>query len=217
MYFIYRTTPLIILLLLGFYTGCTSEASTEPDDEQQGEIATMIHDGWEKFINQDYDGAISIFSEAATKALKDEDQARIRTGWGWSLAYNAKGKGFADLGYLESIQQLERAMSRDTTYLDSYSGACLVYNVRNDYEKSVETGETVIAKKPDYEFKPVENNEKLLDYRHIRLAIAESAFYLGQYNTVVTHLDVIDPGVSHSALDPEGLLERIRVVYDQLD
>jgi len=129
----------------------------------------------------------------------------------------AKGKGLKDLGYLESIQQFEKAMSLDTTYLDSYSGACLVYNVRNDYEKSVETGETVILKQPDYEFKPVLNHEKLLDSRHIRLAIAESAFFLGNYNTVVTHLDVIDPDVTHEAADPEGLLERIRAMNNQLE
>jgi hypothetical protein len=217
MYFIDRISPLIILILLGFYTGCNSNSSTEPDNEQQGEIAQMIIDGWEKFINQDYSGADSIFSKAATIALEDKDQARTRTGRGWSLAYLAKGKGLKDLGYLESIQQFERAMALDTTYMDSYAGACLVFNVRNDYAKSVESGETVIFKQADYEFKPVPDHEKLLDSRHIRLAIAESAFYLGNYNKVVVHLDIIDPDVSHSAANPEGLLERLRVVNSQLE
>jgi hypothetical protein len=216
MYTIYRIVPLVVLFLAGFFTACNSKASTEPDDEQ-GVISKMISDGWEKFSDQDYDGAISVFREAASKSMIDEDQAIIRTGLGWSFAFRAKGKGLKDLDYLESIVQFGKAMALDTTYLDSYSGACLVYNVRNDYTNAVESGEMVITKQPEYEFKPVQNQESLIDSRHIRLAIAESAFYLGDYKKVVDHLDIIDPDVSHSVTDPEGLLERISAVNSQLE
>jgi tetratricopeptide (TPR) repeat protein len=215
MYSLYRIIPILIVFLLVYFTACKSNASTEPVDNQN-EIEKLISDGWNKFIDQDYDGAIEIFREAATKAQEPADQAQIRNGLGWSMAYKAKGNGATDLGYLESIQQFEKAMDNDTTLWDAYAGACLVYNVRNDYQNSVEKGEVVIARQPDYEFKPVKDEAKLLDSRHIRLAIAQSAFYLGDYAKVVLHLDVIDPGVTHTASDPEGLLERIHAVNNQL-
>ena len=214
MRFKYCILSVYVILIVVYFSACKS--NTEPGG-QQSEIESSIIDGWTKFLDQNYDDAISIFRDAATKETSDKNQAIIRTGLGWSMAYKAKGSGLKDQGYLESIQQFEKAMELDTTYLNSYAGACLVYNVRNSYQESVESGDIVIAKQQEYQFKPLADRASLLDYRHIRLALAESSFYLGNYEQVVEQLDIIDPGVTHDMQDPEGLMERIRAVTVQLN
>ena len=211
----YKIFTLLMIMVLANYLGCKS--SSEPNINNTTDDSQLIIDGWNMFFKQDYDSAIAIFKKAAAAAQSISERAKGKNGWGWSLAYKVKGQssGSTDVTYQEASLRFTNAMDDDSTFLASYAGACLVYNVRNEYSNSVDKGEYVIRKQPSYEFKPLAGEDALVDSWLIHLTVAESAFYLGNYNKVVIHLDIIDAGHAHDAADPEGLLARIQALVNQ--
>ena len=162
-----------------------------------------INKGWNYFESNQYDAAIASFDSSLS--LYDDFNDAAYTGLGWSYAYKANGS--SDVNYVSARNHLQSASN-----LDASAGLCQVYNVLNQYSSSVSTGKAVIAGDAGYIF----SHDSFVTITLIRLTIGQSAFKLGDYDEVVAQLDIIDSGYTHSADDPESLLDRLNYVWQSL-
>ena len=162
-----------------------------------------INKAWNYFESNQYDAAIACFDSSLS--LYDDFDDAAHTGLGWSYAYKANGS--SDVNYVTARNHLQSASN-----LDASAGLCQVYNVLNQYSNSVSAGKTVIAGNASYVF----SHDSFVTITLIRLTVGQSAFELGDYDEVVVQLDIIDSGYTHSADDPEGLLQRLNYVWESL-
>jgi len=193
---LFRIVIISISIILIIF-GCKEDSGngTEPDIAEG-----YINDAWEKFENGDYTGAIEDFEYVIAEFNTYDDHANA--GIGWCYAFIAKGNGPEDPNYTTAMSYFN--LASDIT--EALAGRCLVNNVLNNYQDAVDDGKAVIAANINYEFQ----GDSQIGIILVRLVVAESAFYLGNYAEVVTQLDIIDPGVTHNTNDPDGLLERIQ-------
>ncbi|MBD3182078.1 hypothetical protein GF312_07290 [Candidatus Poribacteria bacterium] len=173
----------IIFTILIF--GCTDDSEENIVLPSLKPYDLKIIKGWLSFQDQAYEDAVMFFHEA--KEI-DPLNSTSHIGLGW---------GYAMTGQMEkSISSFQSAIERDSGSTASYSGKAFVYLAQRNYKKAISNGyQAVLLGGENYSFQHLPQ----VNYRNLRLLMAESYYALGQYDKAQNQIDIIDP---ENDLDP---------------
>ncbi|MFC1733505.1 tetratricopeptide repeat protein [candidate division KSB1 bacterium] len=169
-------------------------------------IDDIILEGWSAFEQSppDYNGAIDLFTEAL--ALEDGNPEAL-TGRGWCYAFLAFGPD--DVLYDSALNNFNEATLSDPNAIDAWAGLAFVRFVINAYNTALAYANTVLSMDNEYVF---EHNPDIT-INDIHLIRAHIYYYQGKYSSVVTILDLLQPGVAHPADNPEILLSQLQDLW----
>jgi tetratricopeptide (TPR) repeat protein len=139
------------------------------------DAADLVARGWARFEAEDLDGARSAFEEAESL---DPAYAPAPHGLGWALLR---------LGELRSAQEaMTRAAARGFTDPDLDAARALVARdlVPVEWSQARQAAERVLLASALYRF----NHDPTLDWRDLRLLIAQASFVLGDYPRIAAEI-----------------------------
>jgi tetratricopeptide (TPR) repeat protein len=169
-----------ICLLVSFalFSGCG-------EDEGNGLPTKEVAAGWSAYLQGDYDSAISSFRAAVSKEPT------------WGEPYNGLGWCYAGQENLDqAMEEFDLAVTKSPKLTDAWAGKALVSLTLHEYLEAGNAARQALTLGQDkYHFR---YNEEV-NARSLRLILAESAFYLGDYATAEQQVELVD---LETILDP---------------
>ena len=192
----------LILVLILFITFCGKETPTGPTLEEQ--INSLLEEGWTLYSNKDYTNAILKFSEVIDL---DKDNVQAYLGRGWCSAWLAFGSD--DQTYVSAVDDFDRILLKEPENLDAKAGIAFILLVINQYEGAISAAHFVLEKESNYVF----TYDNRISAADLILVLAQSYYYLANYEKVVEQLTLLDPGNNHPVDNPEILLAQIQSLW----
>lgn len=196
--------PLLLVFALLTVTGCdkTEDTTTAPTLSAQD----LVMDGWVKYEDSDWNGALSSFNAAIAENGSLSDA--------WNGAGWAEGQIPGQL--VSAANRFAVAFQKDTTRYDALGGWAFVEFQRNNLQSAINKSDSLLARRPRWKFL----HEQQLDYLDLQLLQSKAYFLLGiyadSYKVVVDHLN---PGFSTDISTPFGRqqlsdeIERLERIY----
>lgn len=167
----------VVLVALG------SECIFLPDEEK--DAATLTAEGWTQYEAHNYSAAIDRFNQAIDKDPTYAD------------AYNGRGWSYAKLEQLDNaMTNFNSAISKNSGLWDAYAGKAFVASAQNDHPAVISAATSLISGNSSWTF----SHEPDISISDVRLVLAQSYFYLGQYDNARAQVNLIpasndiDPG-----------------------
>lgn len=176
------------------------------------QIISLIQSGWQSFSNKNYNDAFNKFDQAISLARAnsryDSLQAEAECGRGWARAYNrdfslAKNDLLASLAHQSVTQRVS---------LNSKAGLAFVHHALNEYASAIQRAIEVLNVNQNYVF----NYDQRVNYKRLRLVLAQSYYSLGDFQNAAKQLDIIDPAGAPHSTDPVVLLKQIQDMWNRL-
>jgi tetratricopeptide (TPR) repeat protein len=148
--------------------------------------AELTADGWGKFESGQFEEALHRFGQAIEK---DPDYGEAYNGVGWCCVR---------LDSLRSgLDAFNQAMAKGVISGDPRAGLAVICRDLDpvDFQMAISWAESALATDSDYVF----SHDTLLNWRDLRLIIAQSCYGLGLYDDAHAQVDILDPD---NALDP---------------
>jgi tetratricopeptide (TPR) repeat protein len=165
-----------VLSVALLFSGCgdDNEGVTEPPVVQQ------LAQGWARFSEGDYDGALAKFEEAVST---DPGLGDGENGLGWAyLRLDSLGT---------ALTHFDLAVAKGFVGADAQAGRCLLLNRMDEYRQSIFAGDAAIAVDPTF----VLEADATVDVRDVRLAMAQSRLALGEYEEALEQITTIDSSI----------------------
>ena len=191
---------LAVALIGAFLMGC---GPTDPGegggDENTAPDATS--QGWTAFRAGDYETAASSFILALTL---DASNADAHNGLGWSLT---------NLGNLQNaLTSFDTAIDNGLASADALAGKTIILRDRRpvDHSATIDAATATLVKDQDWVFE----HDTRLDWRDVRLVLAQSYFAIGEYDIVNDQIELLggtrqDPASPNYVL---GLLTELQAL-----
>ena len=157
-----------------------------------------LEDGWEKFEAGEYTEAKDIFN-----LLTSSEGAEAYLGLGWS---NFR---------LNNIAGAEDNFMNASSLQDANAGQAFIQWVLENYQQTIDFAESVLQTSPAYQF----NHDNSVTAEDLILHQAFSYFHLGDYNTTITKIQILNTGFTAdvNALDIAEVLltelENLKSIY----
>jgi tetratricopeptide (TPR) repeat protein len=167
-----------------FLAGCVTDPddaiTLPPIDASASLYELKVTGAWVEFGSENYDGSISVFSEAA-----DIDPLRqdAHLGLGWCYAMMAQME--------DAIYNFNVAIVKQSDSPDGHASVAFVYLAQNRYEDAIPAAERAISLGgEEYVFEWMVE----VQTRNLRLLLAESYYALGKYADSQLQIDILEPG-----------------------
>lgn len=184
-------------------------AGCSDDDDEVTETLTTpeyISMGWQQFEATDYFNGLTSFKFAFGSAAENND---AYSGAGWCA-----GRGAGTMN--EAAGYFSTAWSGNAANYDALGGWIFVEYQLGNYQEAIDKSLSLLNSKPGWRFL----HETSIDFLDIRLTMAASHYYLGQFteslDLVTTYLNpTFEADVSNRNGQRELLneLERLRGIY----
>lgn len=190
---------LIVGAILLLPLSCAKKEVIKPE-----EAAKFTAEGWNLFEAGKLSQAVDKFNQALGKDPHFTD------------AYNGRGWCKALLkDYQDAEQDWLIATGIDPGLLEPYAGLALLYNAINEYNSCITAAQMVLSQAPDFVFSHNFGTLRV-DAKVLRLVLAQSLFYMGQYEAARDQLDLLDPDNAPHSADPALLLRQIQNLWGQI-
>lgn len=174
-----KTYKILLIVMLVFLIGC--------EETEEVDTAALIADGWDFFINNEFDSARGKFTEALNN---DGDPALCNCGLGWCELYLED--------YDESKNAFEISITADSDYADSHAGLTFAARALNEFDIVIEASSNSLQYGGDnYEFQYLPS----VNWWDIRYSLAQAYFHTTDYLLCYEQLEILDP---YLVLDPES-------------
>ncbi len=200
-----RFAAALILLLVA---ACGNE-TTSPTEAP---VVTQVNDGWNRFADGDYEGALQSFEKAIAT---DSNIGDGYNGIGWTRYAMARGEESPDLTV--PLSYFDRAVAEGFEGAGAQAGRCLILNILSEYGQAVDAGKRVVAIDPAF----VLEGDGSIEIRDIHLAMAQSYMGLGDYDKALEQALIIDP--NRDPINPNSgnfvqvLISRLQDLQQELD
>ena len=165
------------ILLFIIIIGCEGEKITGSE---------MAADAWELFGHGEIDDAKDMFQKAIDK---DSDLADAYNGIGWCwLKQN-------DLP--RAKESFDSAISKNPNLVDSFVGRAAVKRDLPDFNGAIQDARIALELDEEYSF----DHDHEIDYRDVRIILAQSYFALNDYSYAQEQVNLLDP---ENGLDPNN-------------
>ncbi len=186
--------------------------SLEGRKDLTADIRALIQQGWDAFVNQDYGSAHSLFQKGLTLigsvTAYDSLKAEAYVGRGWS-------NGFLR-DYVTSRSDFKRALGisviSQSAQQNAYAGLVIVGYALNEYEEAINNALLILGAAPDYVF----SYDNRIDFKKIRLVLAQSYYSIGNFTEAAAQLDILDPANAPHSTQPDELLKQIQEVAQSI-
>jgi len=191
-----------IMLVVALMIGCGAENDVGFDPEPDpAPDPTLVELGWAAFRAGQFDTAEDLFTQAIT-----EDAANHE-------AHNGKGWTLLRLDNLTSaIVSFDAALNSGFTGADPHVGkAILLRDLKPvNYAAAIAAANTALSIDSDYTFE----HDTELDWRDVRLILAQSYFATGQYDDANSQVGLLGGTMQNPASDTfvEDLLAEIQAL-----
>jgi hypothetical protein len=153
--------------------------------EATANTIVLTLEGWSTYEEGNLVAAISQFLVARDE---NPDCADAENGLGWTYAR------FDSLE--DAVESFEAALTLDENLIDAWAGLALVSSARSDHEEAINSALQVLdVEGDDYVFR----RDASVTSADLRLLLAQSYFYTGQYDLAQEQVDLLDPD---NGLDP---------------
>ncbi|RMD92968.1 MAG: choice-of-anchor D domain-containing protein [Calditrichaeota bacterium] len=181
-------------------------ALTGNGNDLTDDIQASIDQGWQLFEAGNFMGAEENFSSAIEMASQapifEKLLAEAESGRGWARAKRRNFTG-AKTDFNNSLSRENRETLTD---LNSKAGLAFVSHALNEFNEAITNALEVVDAVPNYTFE----HDDRVNFKSLRLLLAQSYFSIGEFQKAAQQLDVLDPaGAPHSA-EPEELLKKIQ-------
>jgi len=178
----------VLLAMILVISGC----GDDDDDDDVDEAEDLVKDGWSLFASKDYSGAAGKFDEAlASKDIAPVVSADAYVGMGWSSGKMAN--------IPEAIANFQSALSQDSQNADAHAGIALAYLANDQYDDAITSANQALSIDSNYQF----TWTGITSY-DLRLVLAESYYYKGNFENAQKELAKFDPEVEDLDPDSEG-------------
>jgi tetratricopeptide (TPR) repeat protein len=166
------------------------------------DAASLTAEGWERYEDGDYDGAIEKFDDAIDADANYRD------------AYNGLGWSYGKLDSLaEAVAAFDLCISKGDTRPDPYAGKAPVCRDLDppEFADAISAAATALSKDSDFEFEHYDD----FNWRDLRIIKAQCYFALLQYSQAVAEIDALG-GNDVDPDDPEAIaaeIERLEDLY----
>ncbi len=177
-----------------------SDSGTQPSKLTATELTAR---GWENFEAAAYQSALDNFEEAISK---DESFAEAYSGAGWA--------GGRLLKLNNAITYFSQAVAQNSSSSDSYAGLAFVYLAQKEYQLAIAAANDALGINNLWDFA----HDQTLDYRDLRLLLAESYFALLDFSNSLAQVKILNPAFDANVSTFEGRsalaaeIERLRNV-----
>jgi len=191
-----------IMLIVAIMIGCSAEddAGFEPKDDPAPD-PTLVELGWAAFGAGQFDTAEELFTQAITE---DATNNEAHNGKGWALLRLDNLTG--------AIVSFDAALTNGFAGADPHVGKAILLRDLNpvDYGAAIAAANTALSIDADYTFA----HDSELDWKDVRLILAQSYFALGQYNDANAQVVLLGGNEQNPASDTfvEDLLAEIQAL-----
>jgi tetratricopeptide (TPR) repeat protein len=173
--------PVLALVMLPLALGCGDNGG-EPDLTAE----QLTNQGWVKFEDCQFDEALQKFDRALDKEPEYGD------------AHNGVGWCCVKLDSLDAaIDAFGQAISSGVASADPRAGKAVVYRDLEpvNFQLAIDWADSALVIDADYVF----SHDEALDWKDLRLILAQSYYGLNQYDEAKAQVDILNPS---NTLDP---------------
>lgn len=183
---------LMALVLLVGFGGCDS--GTDPDDDEELSPVALTLQGWSLFEDLNYPAAQSSFQRAINKGSVSTESF---SGAGW--AYFMVEGHFADARdmWVEGLDGKTGGVN------DIHFGLGSLDIIEEEFGSAIGHYETILSTTPNYTFLHRDG----LNYQDLYLGLAQCYYKLGEFQSSLDNVQVLNPTFQANLTTPEGLTE----------
>jgi tetratricopeptide (TPR) repeat protein len=148
----------------------------------------LTAEGWAKFEDWQFAEALLKFDQALDK---DYNYGEAHNGVGWCRVKLDSLKA--------GLDAFDQAIAKGVSSADPRAGKAVIYRDFEpvDFHMAIDWADSALAIDSDYVF----THDDALDWKDLRLILAQSYYGLSQYDRAHAQVDILDPG---NTLDPDS-------------
>ena len=166
----------------------------------------LVDQGWSAFESRDYSGAETSFEQAIAD---DPENSRAHNGLGWANTRLDKLQG--------AVSSFDNALTYGFEGADPHAGKAIVLRDLEpvDYTAAISSANTALGIESNYAFA----HDAGLDWKDLRLILAQSHFALGEYVEANTQVGILggtvqDPDSPTFVSDLLAEIDRLGQIID---
>lgn len=172
----YRSTLLRFSLISVLFAVAFSMSGCGGDEEIRKTPEELTLEGWEAYMDGDYEGAKERFEEAVN----------IDPTIGFVPAYVGLGWTHGKMANLQaSIENFQNALLGEPGNVDALAGIAFAYLANDNYEQAIANVNRALAIDPNYSFE-----HDNVTWQDLHMVLAESYYYMGDFENAQTELGI---------------------------